>query len=136
MEAEILKCDKTITELKELSVYVQNYQKYKFFDKHYRAAKDPEGYNEGHESQLMIFDAAVRHMRESGLDPSRVTYGQVMDGIQRMQKKSDGLKEKYRALREEVRDMEKQRELITEYLGKERKMEHQAPMKKPKQKVL
>ena len=133
---EILKCDKTITELKELSVYVQNYQKYKVFDKHYRASKDPESYYEGHESQLMIFDAAVRHLKESGLDPSRVTYGQVMDGIQRMQEKSDGLKEKYRALREEVRDIEKQRELITEYLGKDRKPEHQDPMKKPKQKVL
>lgn len=54
----------------------------------------------------------------------------------RMQEKSDGLKEKYRALREDVRDMEKQRELISEYLGKDRKMEYQAPAKKPKERVL
>ena len=78
----------------------------------------------------------IIRIKESGLDPSRVTYGQVMDGIQRMQEKSDGLKGKYRALREEVRDMEKQRELITEYLGKEQKPEHQAPAKRPKERVL
>ena len=55
-----------MTELKELSVYVQNYQKYKKFDVHYRASKDPEEYYEGHESQLMIFGAAERHIKEKG----------------------------------------------------------------------
>ena len=116
---EILRCEKTLSELKELSVYVQNYQRYKVFDSHYRAAKDRETYYEDHESQLMIYDAAVRQIKERGLDPSKVTYRQVTDGIQRMTEKSDSLKGKYRAVRDEIRDMEKQRTLITEYLGKE-----------------
>lgn len=116
---EILKCEKTMTELKELSVYVQNYQKYKKFDAHYRAAKDPEEYYEGHESQLMIFGAAERHIKETGLDPEKVSYKQVIDGIQKQKEKSDSLKEKYRALREEIRDMEKQRDMIKEYLENE-----------------
>ena len=116
---EIIRCEKTLSELKELSVYVQNYQRYMVFDSHYRAAKDKETYYEDHESQLMIYDAAVRHIKERGLDPSKVTYRQVTDGIQRMTEKSDSLKGKYRAVRDEIRDMEKQRNLITEYLGKE-----------------
>ena len=116
---EIIRCEKTLSELKELSVYVQNYQRYMVFDSHYRAAKDKETYYEAHESQLMIYDAAVRQIKERGLDPSKVTYRQVTDGIQRMTEKSDSLKGKYRAVRDEIRDMEKQRNLITEYLGKE-----------------
>ncbi len=115
---EIIRCEKTLSELKELSVYVQNYQRYKVFDSHYRAAKDREAYYEAHESQLMIYDAAVRHIRESGMDPKQVSYKQVMDGIQKMQERSESLKEKYRGLHDELRDMTRQKELIREYLKK------------------
>ena len=115
---EIIRCEKTLSELKELSVYVQNYQRYKVFDSHYRAAKDREAYYEAHESQLMIYDAAVRHIRESGMDPKQVSYKQVMDGIQKMQERSESLKDKYRNLHDELRDMTKQKELIREYLKK------------------
>ena len=117
-------------------MFVEHYEKNRIYDRHYRSARDPEDYYESHESQLMIFDAATRQIKAKGLDPEKISYKQVMDGIQRMQEKSDGLKEKYRAVRKEVRDMEKQRELITEYIGKDRKMEYQAPIKKPKQKGL
>lgn len=79
----------------------------------------------------MIFDAAERHIREKGLDPEQITYTQVMDGIRRMQEKSDGLKEKYRALREELRDMEKQRDMIKEYLEKEQGMDRLLCQKDP-----
>lgn len=96
----------------------------------------PEDYYESHESQLMIFDAAARQIRAKGLDPEKIPYKQVMDGIQRMQEKSDGLKEKYRAVRKEVRDMVKQRDMIKEYLKKDLAPEHQAPVKKPNQRVL
>ena len=112
-----------MTELKELSVFVQNYQKYKKFDEHYKAARDPEEYYESHESQLMLFGAAERHIRAKGLDPERVSYKQVMDGIQRIQEKNGGLWEKRRVAREEIRDMMKQRELIREYMRKEKETE-------------
>ena len=136
INSEIMKCEKTITELKGLSVYVQNYQKNKKYDIHYMSAKDPEAYYESHESQLMIHDAAERHIKEKGLDPDKITYKQVMDGIQKMQEKSASLKEQYRTYHEELRDMTKQRDLIKEYLEKDKQKERLTTSKKPKQREI
>ena len=118
---EIVKNRETVSELKELAVYVQNFEKYKGYDTRYRNAKDKEKYYESHESQLMIFDAAVRHIRSRGLDPDKVSYEQVMQGIQRLKEKNDSLLEGSRSAKNDIRDMNKQMELIREYMGMEQK---------------
>ncbi len=84
----------------------------------------------------MIHDAAERHIKEKGLDPDKITYKQVMDGIQKMQEKSASLKEQYRTAHEELRDMTKQRDLIKEYLEKDKQNDRLAPSKKPKQREI
>ena len=72
----------------------------------------------------MIYDAAVRHIRENGLDPKQVSYKQVMDGILKMQERTESLKEEYRGLHDELRDMTRQKELIKEYLEKSDQKDH------------
>ena len=69
----------------------------------------------------MIFDAAVRHIRSRGLDPDKVSYEQVMQGIQRLKEKNDSLLEGSRSAKNDIRDMNKQMELIREYMGMEQK---------------
>lgn len=50
----------------------------------YKKARNKEKYYEEHESQLMILDAAERAIRSIGLDPNKVSYEQVINGIEKL----------------------------------------------------
>ena len=85
----------------------------------YKNAKNKESFFEAHESQLMIFEAGEREIRAKGLDPGKISYEQVMDGIEVLNQKRKEAMGKYRDVSKELRNMEQQMEMMRKYLGKD-----------------
>ena len=105
--------------LRELAVNVKSYREYKKYETAYKKAKNKEQYYEQHESQMLLFNAADRYIRSVGLDSSKVTYEQVVEGINKLNAKKEGLKDKQRERSKELRESERQMDVIKEYLGKD-----------------
>ena len=114
----VMEIDRKLTALKELAVNVRNYEQYKNIGTAYKNVKNKEKFFEAHESQLMIFEAGEREIRAKGLDPGKISYEQVMDGIEVLNQKRKEAMSKYRDVSKELRDMEQQMEMMKNYMEK------------------
>ncbi|MBQ9359913.1 MAG: relaxase/mobilization nuclease domain-containing protein [Lachnospiraceae bacterium] len=90
IQASIVEINKKLRTLKELAVSIRSYQDSRKYVDAYKKARNKEKFYENHESQMIIFEAAEREIRAKGLDPAKVTYEQVIEGIEKLnaQKKS------------------------------------------------
>ena len=121
LNTSVMEIDRRLTALKELAVNVRNYEQYKNIGTAYKNVKNKEKFFEAHESQLMIFEAGEREIRAKGLDPGKISYEQVMDGIEVLNQKRKEAMGKYRDVSKEIRDMEQQMEMMKEYIHREEK---------------
>lgn len=128
LKASVMETDRKISAYKELAVSIRNYGEYRKIGMAYGRAKDKERFFEAHESQLMIFEAAEREIRSKGLDPEKVSYEQVMDGIEKLKQRKNGTQSEYRAVSKDLRDMEKQMEMMQEYLKKGKEQREALPI--------
>ena len=64
----------------------------------------------------MIFDAAEREIRSMGLDPVKVTYEQLLGEIERLKDQRKAVQAEYRGVSKDLRDMEKQLEMMRGYI--------------------
>ena len=121
LNTSVMEIDRRLTALKELAVNVRNYEQYKNIGTAYKNARNKERFFEAHESQLMIFEAGEREIRAKGLDPGKISYSQVMDGIEVLNQKRKEAMGKYRDVSKEFRAMEQQMEMMKEYIHREEK---------------
>ncbi|MBQ9605854.1 MAG: hypothetical protein IJV16_01600 [Lachnospiraceae bacterium] len=119
INASIIEADRKIEAYKELTVYVKNYQQYKNISDAYKNSKNKEKFFEAHESQLMIFETAEREIRFKGFDPAKVTYEQIMEGIEKFKRQEIEARTEYMAVSKDLSDMEQQMRMMREYLGRE-----------------
>ena len=66
---------------------------------------------------MIILDAAERSIRSKGISPDKIIYEQVSEGIEKLNTRISDRKQRYRQLSAELKDMEKQKSLIQEYIG-------------------
>ena len=118
MQASIVETDKKLRALKELAVSIRNYQDNKKYDDAYKKARNKERFYENHESQLIIFEAAAREIRAKGLDPGKVTYEQITDGISKLSESKKIMQDRYTSISKDLHDKEQQMEMIIEYMDK------------------
>ena len=119
IKAAVVESDRKIGVYKELAVYVKNYRQYKRVTEAYDASKNKERFFEAHESQLMIYEAAEREIRSKGLDPSRVAYIQIMDGIKKLNENKEEAQVEYKAVSKDLSDMEHQMDMMRTYMNKQ-----------------
>ncbi len=119
LKASIAETEKKIETFKELSVYVKNYRQYKKVAEAYKKAKDKEKFYEEHESQIMIFDAAKSEIMTKGLDPAKITYEQVLEGIDKLTERKKTAQAEYRTLSKDIRDKEQQLQMMNDYMDRE-----------------
>lgn len=112
----VLAIDRKLQNYKELAVYVKNYHENLRYNTAYRKAKNKESYYEQNESNLLLFDAADRFIRSKGLDPEKITYDQVMQGIEKLTAEKEKTRTDYRARSKELKEIEKQMEIIQTHL--------------------
>ena len=98
---------------------MKNYRQYKKVAGAYKKAKDKEKFYEEHESQLMIFDAAKSEIKAKGLDPEKITYEQVLEGIEKLTERKKTAQTEYRTLSKDIRDKEQQLQMMTDYMDRE-----------------
>ena len=118
IQASIVEIDKKILTLKELAVSVRNYQDNRKYADAYKKARNKEKFYENHESQMIIFEAAEGEIRAKGLDPAKVTYEQVIEGIDKLKEQRKSVQAEYRSLSKDLSEKEQQLEMIKEYLTK------------------
>ena len=112
----ILATDRKIEKYKELAVYVKNYHENKQYETAYNSVKNKESFYELNESNLMIFEAAERFIKSRGLDPEKVTYEQVRQGIETLTAEKETAKLTCRSRSKELKTLEKQMKVITDYM--------------------
>lgn len=114
----VVQIDRKLQALKEAAVAVKNYDTYRKVGEGYKKARNKEKYYEEHESQLMILDAAEREIRSIGLDPDKVSYEQVINGIEKLKEQKKEIQGEYRGLSRELSEKEKQLNMMREYMDK------------------
>ena len=97
---------------------VRNYEQYKNIGTAYKNVKNKEKFFEAHESQLMIFEAGEREIRAKGLDPGKISYEQILDGIEKLKRQKKEVQTEYSTISKELRNMEQDMKMIQSYLEK------------------
>ena len=64
---------------------------------------------------MIIFEAAEREIRAKGLNPAKITYEQVVEGIEKLKEQRKSVQTEYRSL---SKDLKQQLEMMKEYLDK------------------
>lgn len=67
----------------------------------------------------MLFEAAERNIRQMGIDPESVTYSMVMDRIAELEAEKGALDQEYGHKAREYREMEKQMDVMKQYMEKQ-----------------
>ncbi len=116
---KILAGDRRIRNNKTLAVYVRNYEENERYGKGYRRAKNQDQYYRINESRIMLFEAAEKNIKQMGIDPSSVTYDMVMNRISELEAEKAGLDKEYSAKYKELREMEKQMDVMKQYMEKQ-----------------
>lgn len=119
LKVSIAETEKKIESFKELSVYVINYRLYKKVAEAYKKVKDKEKFYEEHESQIMIFNAAKSEIMAKGLDPAKITYEQVLEGIEKLTDRKKAAQAEYRTLSKGIREKEQQLQMMEDYIDRE-----------------
>lgn len=116
IQASIVEIDKKLRALKELAVSVRSYQDSKKYADAYKKTKNKEKFYENHEAQLIIFNAAEREIKAIGLNPAKVTYEQVIEGIEKLNIQKKSVQAEYKSLSKALSEKEQQLEMIREYM--------------------
>ena len=67
----------------------------------------------------MIFDAAKSEIKAKGLDPEKITYEQVLEGIEKLTERKKTAQTEYRTLSKDIRDKEQQLQMMNDYMDRE-----------------
>ena len=118
IQASIVEIDKKLRALKELAVSVRSYQDSKKYADAYKKARNKEKFYENHESQMIIFEAAEKEIRAKGLNPAKVTYEQVIEGIEKLNAQKKSAQAEYKSLSNDLSEKEQQLDLINTYIEK------------------
>ena len=116
---KVLLNDKRLKNNKTLAVYVRNYEENRKYGLGYRKAKDQDRYYRVNESRIMLFEAARKSIREMGIDPDSVTYSMVTDRIAELGAEKAGLDKEYGQKLKEYKEMEKQMNVMKQYMEKQ-----------------
>ena len=68
-------------------------------------------------SNLFSVCNEIRFIRSKGINPDKITYEQVAEGIEKLNKRASDRKQWHRQLSAELKGMEKQMSLIADYLN-------------------
>ena len=67
----------------------------------------------------MLFEAAEKNIKQMGIDPSSVTYDMVMNRISELEAEKAEFDKEYSAKYKELREMEKQMDVMKQYMEKQ-----------------
>ncbi len=105
--------------LKELRHYAEIFKKNRRYHDRYMASSDKERYFRMHESEIILYDGAVRKLKQIGLKESDTDLSKIDEDIRALEGERLKLKTSYSKASGEVRKLEQKLQNINDYLGRE-----------------
>lgn len=107
----------------EIIKYAQQYQENRPYQIRYRKAKNPDDYFRKHETELILYDGAKEMLRRAKIDPRTLDINKQRTEFSQMEQKKKELRQAYQTAEKEVRQLERERDKLEQYLGTERNNE-------------
>ena len=101
----IKKAEQRVADLLQVQKYAENYRRLKPVYDRYRASRDKEKFLRGHESEIILFEAAARELKRLGAVPIPTT--ERIDGeLAKLSEKKAQCTAEYAALRRQAKEYE------------------------------
>ena len=121
--------------LKELRHYAGNFKENRRYHDRYKASSDKERYFRMHESEIILYDGAVRKLKQMGLKESDTDLAKIDEDIRALEEERLKLKTAYAEASGDIRKLEQKLQTINDYLGRENVMDEPGKTGKDKKKT-
>ena len=116
--SQLVALDNQIRELSEALSYATQYANNRIFNYRYKKSKDPDRYMQSHESQLMLFDAANKKLRDMGIDPEKMDVEKMHADLLSLKDKRLSVQGSYKSLQKEEKELRQHMKNLSEFMGR------------------
>ncbi len=103
----------------EIIKYAQQYKANRAYNTAYRKSKNSDEYFRRHETQLILYDGAKEMLRRTKIDPRTLDLDKLRADFSKMEQQKKELLQTCQSAEKEVRQMEREREKLEQYLSAE-----------------
>jgi len=103
----------------EIIKYAEQYKANRAYNSAYRKSKNPDEYFRRHETQLILYDGAKEMLRRAKIDPRTLDLDKLRADFSKMELQKKELLQACQSAEKEVRQMEREREKLEQYLSAE-----------------
>lgn len=132
-KASLVSIESDMKELGEIIKYAEIYKQNKRFHDAYKKSKDPDAYlrdrRNDHEAKLIIYDSAVRFLKEHGINPQTMDLEKLKQKFQQMELQKSQILSTWEGAHSDISQMELQLENLEKYMGEQKEKEEPAKSK-------
>lgn len=123
-KASLVSVESDMKELGEIIKYAEIYKQNKRFHDAYKKSKDPDAYlrdrRNDHEAKLIIYDSAVRFLKEHGINPKTMDLEKLKQKFQQMELQKSQILSTWEGAHSDILQMELQLENLEKYMGEQK----------------
>ena len=120
---QIIQIENDMKDIKGLIKQIKQYQRFKPIYDEYKKSKDQEKYLRGHESEIILFEAAKKQLKARNLE--KIPFIKKLETrYQELSKKHQSLEKQYKLVKQETKHFEKLKKNMELTIGKDKSIKY------------